>query len=178
VSEDWNNQIRGELNNLPGFPAKTEWRHGEWLHECHVRPQVANAAALPTTGNFLGDIRSALAEQAWFIWDGAAWVPMGTAVVGPTYINATEVNNNYTVQSTDGFIAVDASAGPVTITMPAANALSGRKIHVKKIDATGNKVTVAPDGADNIDGHNGFVIGFQNNAYIFVSNGTDTWWIT
>lgn len=101
----------------------------------------------------------------------------GGAAGGGTTINTIEVSNDYTVESHIDFIAVDASAGPVTITMPPA-ADGERKIHVKKIDASANKVTVAPDGTDTVDGFTGFDILFQNNSYIFVSNEVDTWWVT
>lgn len=96
---------------------------------------------------------------------------------GGTTLNTIEVTNNYTVQPGIDFVAVDASAGPVNITMPPA-ADGERKIHVKKIDASANKVTVLPDGADTIDSYTGFDILFQNNSYIFVSNDVDTWWVT
>jgi hypothetical protein len=101
----------------------------------------------------------------------------GAGEGGGTVVGTVEVNNDYTVQSDIDFVAVDASSGLVTITLPPA--IEGkRKIHVKKIDASANKVDVVPDGTDNIDGFDGFLIPFQNNAYIFVSNGVDTWWVT
>ena len=75
--QDWNDLIRKQLNNLASFPAKGVWKLGEWTYECHVRPEVANAAALPLTGNETGDVRVSLADQAWYIWDGAAWQSMG-----------------------------------------------------------------------------------------------------
>ena len=83
--QNWNPSIRGQLNNLPGFPARPNttppandrWELGSWIDECHVRPEVANVAALPLVGNELGDVRVVLADQAWYIWDGAAWQSMG-----------------------------------------------------------------------------------------------------
>lgn len=84
-----------QLNDLPGFPARPNtnppapdrWLLGDWLVECHVAPEVANFAALPLTGNRTGDVRVSLADQAWYIWDGAVWQPMaggggGVASVG------------------------------------------------------------------------------------------------
>jgi hypothetical protein len=72
------------LNNLPGFPPKPtanppqagQFILGDYLDEIAVRPEVANFASLPLVGNSLGDIRASLADQAWYIWDGAAWQPM------------------------------------------------------------------------------------------------------
>jgi hypothetical protein len=86
--QNWNDQIRKQLNNLPGFPpvptgtpagtpaTPYEWILGNWIQECRVRPAAATFATLPATGNQVGDIRASLADQAWYIWDGAIWQPM------------------------------------------------------------------------------------------------------
>ena len=74
-----------QLNDLPGFPARPNttppapdrWVLGDWLVECHVHPEAANFASLPLVGNLVGDVRVSLADQAWYIWDGAAWQSMG-----------------------------------------------------------------------------------------------------
>lgn len=89
--QKWTSSIRGQLNNLPGFPARPNttppaddrWELGEWIDECHVRPEVADAAALPLTGNELGDVRVCAADQSWYFWNGITWVPMGTGGAGP-----------------------------------------------------------------------------------------------
>ena len=73
-----------QLNDLPGFPprpnttppAPDRWVLGEWLVECHVHPEAADFASLPLVDNLVGDVRVSLADQAWFIWDGAVWQPM------------------------------------------------------------------------------------------------------
>ena len=87
--QNWNDQIRQQLNDLPGFPptptgsppgtpaTPLEWILGDWIQECRVRPSAATFASLPVTGNFVGDIRASIADQAWYMWDGAAWQPMG-----------------------------------------------------------------------------------------------------
>ena len=86
--QNCNKKIQVQLNDLPGFPpvptgvpkgtptTPYEWILGDWIDECRVRPAAANAAALPLTGNVIGDIRAAIADEAWFIWDGTAWQPM------------------------------------------------------------------------------------------------------
>ena len=43
---------------------------------------VANAGALPTSGNSDGDGRIALDTHTFFIWDGASWVPQGGGGAG------------------------------------------------------------------------------------------------
>lgn len=82
---------------------------------------------------------------------------------------------NYTVLTTDeGFLVlVDASAGTVTVTLPAAaTAADGFQIRVLKTDSSVNAVTVDGDGAETIDGQTTFVLGNQFDAGLFVTNAT------
>lgn len=73
-----------QLNNLPGFPAiptklppeYDRWVLGDYLEEIRVRPGVYDLGDLPLTENTLGDVRIVVAEQAWYLWDGFAWVPI------------------------------------------------------------------------------------------------------
>jgi hypothetical protein len=59
---------------------------------------------------------------------------------------------NYTATANDFTIIVDATAGAVTITLPAASSNAGRIYNIKKIDASANSVTIDPNGAELIDG--------------------------
>ena len=100
-----------------------------------------------------------------------------TLVNNPT-IAYLEVSNNYATTLGDVFIAVNASAGPVTVTLHAANLLAGKRIHVKKIDQSSNYVTVTTTGTDLVDGNDSFRWKFPLNAYIFAADGVSKWWIT
>jgi len=111
MTQNWNDKIRKQLNNLPGFPpvptgspvgtpaTPYEWILGDWTDECHVRPEVANVASLPASGNEVGDVRVCAADQSWYFWNGVAWVPMGTGGVGP-------------ILSVTGIAPVNVTAGP------------------------------------------------------------------
>lgn len=105
--ENWNPRIRRQLNDLPGFPPRhganpatpETWELGEWVDECHVRPEVADVASLPASGNEVGDVRVCAADQSWYFWNGLAWVPMGTGGAGP-------------ILSVTGVAPIDVTAGP------------------------------------------------------------------
>lgn len=105
--ENWNPRIRRQLNDLPGFPPRhganpataATWELGEWIDECHVRPEVANVASLPATGNEIGDVRVCAADQSWYFWNGLAWVPMGAGGAGP-------------ILSVTGVAPINVTAGP------------------------------------------------------------------
>lgn len=56
---------------------------------------------------------------------------------------------NYTIQNTDYTVRVDATSGPITITLPATTV--GIVFEVTKIDAAANDVIVAADGTDVIN---------------------------
>jgi hypothetical protein len=139
-----------QLNDLPGFPARPNttppapdrWILGDWLVECHVHPEAANFASLPLIDNLVGDVRVSLADQAWYIWDGAVWQPMAGGGGGVVSVGALapisstgganpviSLNNSGVVAATYGNattvpqIAVDAkgritSASNVAITFP------------------------------------------------------------
>ena len=119
--QKWTPSIRGQLNNLPGFPARPNtnppaddrWELGEWIDECHVRPEVADAASLPLTGNEDGDVRMSRADEAWFIWDAALtlWKPVGISgggvatVTGIAPINVTAGANPVVSHDPSGVVA-------------------------------------------------------------------------
>jgi len=95
--QKWDDSIREQLNDLPGFPpaptqtppAPGEWVLGDWIGECHVRPEAADFASLPLTDNEIGDVRVSLADQAWFIWDGAVWQSMAGGGGGVASVTAS-----------------------------------------------------------------------------------------
>lgn len=97
--QNWDKDIQGQLNNLASFPWKGQWVLGDWIDECHVRPEVADVPSLPLTGNEVGDVRVCASDQSWYFWNGAAWVPMGTGGAGP-------------ILSVTGIAPIDVTGGP------------------------------------------------------------------
>lgn len=82
----------------------------------------------------------------------------------------------YTATVTDNVILCDATAGAITIDLPAAATASGKVLVIKKIDATANTVTIDGDTGDLIDGAATQVISAQWTAIEIVCNGT-AWYI-
>ena len=83
---------------------------------------------------------------------------------------------NYTATTSDSNIIVDASAGPVTITLYSASTTTGHLLHIKKVDSSGNAVTVARAGSDTIEGATSITLAAQWNAATIYSNGNATWY--
>lgn len=74
-------------------------------------------------------------------------------------------------------VLVDATGGNRTMTLPSPgsvfNGLTSPRITVKKIDASGNTVTVSQNAAEKIDGANTVVLAAQWDRLTVVTNGTD-----
>lgn len=79
----------------------------------------------------------------------------------------------YTLTDIDDIILGNAGAGAFTLTLPTAVGFSGRAYDIKKIDSSGNVVTVATTGGETIDGAATLAIVGQNDSYTIVSDGTN-----
>ena len=147
--QNWNDLIRTQLDNLASFPPKQTWMLGEWIGECAVRPEAANFAALPLVGNEVGDVRVSLADQAWYIWDGAAWQSMGGG--GGGAVNSVTAS---------GPLASSGGANPdislTGIVAPANGgtgiALPGALNNVLTSDGAGGWTSSAPSGGATAQG--------------------------
>jgi hypothetical protein len=100
---------------------------------------------------------------------------------GSTIIGASSMVNNHNVRTTtgnpildDGYrtLGVDASGGAKTITLPTAASAKFRVYTIKKIDSSGNAVTVDAAGAETIDGALTKVLAAQWEKVTVESTGT------
>jgi len=84
---------------------------------------------------------------------GTVATPSSTLKVFGSFAGAiTTVTANTTASISHYTILSDATSGNITITLPAASTCAGRIYIVKKIDASGNSVTIDGDSAETIDG--------------------------
>lgn len=74
-------------------------------------------------------------------------------------------------------ILVDATGGPESVPLPPAESQRDRRVTIKKIDASGNDVTIEGDGAETIDGEPTLVLATQWSAATLASNGYE-WFVT
>lgn len=77
------------------------------------------------------------------------WLAVGTS--SPNVRTITSADSPYTVVSTDYTILCNAVSGNITVNLPAA-ATSSRELTIKKIDASGNSVTIDGNASETIDG--------------------------
>lgn len=82
----------------------------------------------------------------------------------------------YTLTRLDSVLLVDATAGAVTVNVPAAADYTDRQWIVKKIDASANAVTLDAAGANTIDGAGTLALTSQWDRAHIASNGT-AWFV-
>lgn len=87
----------------------------------------------------------------------------------------TTVTAAYTVAATVFYVRADATSGAITVTLPPALNLQGRRILIKKIDSSGNAVTIAANGSDTIEGSATVSLAAQWNKQHLISNGVNGW---
>lgn len=91
----------------------------------------------------------------------------------PSVVNKTGA---YTLTSTDSTVICDATSGAFTITLPTAVGISGMLYNIKKIDATGNAITIATASSQTIDGTITKSLNMRYESITVQSNGTN-WYI-
>lgn len=83
---------------------------------------------------------------------------------------------NYTVLGTDDTILANAASGSITMTLPAALGLKGKKITINKIDTSSNAVTIARSGSDLILGETSQVYRTPYTSVTWISDGVSNWY--
>lgn len=95
---------------------------------------------------------------------------------GALTLNTRGITVTDSVNATDYAVFADATAGAITVNLPAVASSAGRALVVKKIDASGNAVTLDGSGAETIDGAATQAIAAQYDALMVVCDGA-AWWI-
>lgn len=93
--------------------------------------------------------------------DGADDDGSAAVIVNPARVVTANTTIN---KDTDHTLYVDASAGPVTITMcPLADVSEGREFVIEKIDTSANAVSVTCDGAEKIEARSSAVLALADD---------------
>lgn len=110
-------------------------------------------------------------------WDAKRWFGSIYSYIR-SQVGVTNVSAAYTASEADGWIRVDATSAPVTVTLPLASGRGGRQIGVIKTDASGNAVTVSRSGSDLINGASTQSLASQYSRMVVISDDTTNWDIT
>lgn len=103
---------------------------------------------------------------------GPTGPPGADAAGGPVAISTKTGPTTYTVLSTDCVLRADASGGSITFNLPAASTVTGRIFYFKRIDSSGNTVTIDANGSETIDGALTQTLPVQYFSLTIISNGT------
>jgi len=93
------------------------------------------------------------------------------AIYDGTPQRAGTVATGDTTTRADETLLVDASSGPVTVTLLHPSAIT--EVTVKKIDSSSNVVTIATPGSETIDGDSFRTISAQYVSRTIESDGSD-----
>lgn len=86
------------------------------------------------------------------------------------------VSTNYTIDSDDYVVLVDATAAPITITLPSASVAAQNEYNIKRINGGANKVTITASNGNLIDGLPSQIISYKYASITVVSDGQQ-WYI-
>lgn len=89
-------------------------------------------------------------------------------------VNIDNGDSPYTIPSEAGHLRCDASAGNITVNLPATTGL-GRLVTVKKVDSSANTVTVTRAGSDTIDGATTYVLSTQYDVVQLIDAASGAW---
>ncbi|MCK5610145.1 hypothetical protein KAR91_50190 [Candidatus Pacearchaeota archaeon] len=109
---------------------------------------------------------------------GRVWLDTSSCASGvPQTLPVGHITSDYFPTFLDTVLLADASAGSFTVFLPTASGVNfGKTYHVKKIDATGNTITVQPSGSSTIDDATDQIMVSQYNSIMIISDGND-WFI-
>lgn len=142
------------------------------IHIC-ADPTPANAVWIKV-GNatiFVQDAEpgSPVKGDGWLDTDAA-----GTSGTG--ILSVLEISSDTLLTTSETVVLCDASNGPITVTLPAASGVRGRRYFIKKIDSSANAVTVDGNGGDLVDGGLTAPLTDEDEAITVVSDNS-TWHI-
>lgn len=92
----------------------------------------------------------------------------------PTKVLA--ITASYTMDDADALILANATSGAITVTLLTAKGRDGRRIIIKKTDASSNLVTIDAAGSELLDSSLSLGLSQKNAAREYMSDGAQ-WWL-
>lgn len=118
-----------------------------------------------------------LAGQVLTVVNGIlTWTTPGAVGINPTPTPVQTANYTLSAADSGGVVSFDATAGPLTASLPAASSVSPDLIfRVKKIDSTTNTVTVMAHAGDTINGDATLIISSRYSVAALESDTVAGW---
>lgn len=146
------------------------WESGRTLVVSTGVTATDSTAAKTTTLAF--DTAANLTMTGTHAWDG------GDVKIGAYGLQLAvgAVTSSPPGTTTPGVYRVDCTSGAVTITLDSAVSYPGAFVFIKKIDGSGNNLTIDASGAETIDDAATITLTTQYEAVTLYSDGVE-WWI-
>lgn len=152
-----------------------------------------NANAVTITGGTLAGMTSIGLTDSWAIFSTSgtlrfyrggdvmtlttsAGLTLGILTTGALYKGIRTVTAAPTISTSDSTVLCDATSAAFSVVLPAASGSSGRVLHIKKIDSSGNAVTVDGNASETIDGATTLVLAAQWDA-VTIQCVSGAWYI-
>lgn len=142
------------MSQIPGANSLTDWIYikGGPNYDDSIRVRYANGS-----------------HQAEERIDGL-WTRIYESSTGPS----SDISGDSTLNLGQAFNIVDATSGPITITLPAAEEATGFLFRIKKKNETGNDITVVVSDGGTMDGEASQTLsGLHRPVAGFFSDGTE-----
>jgi hypothetical protein len=97
-------------------------------------------------------------------------------VAGGISLKIATVTANYSMKASDFTVLANASSAALTVTLPHAST-SGLIVNIKKIDSSGNAVTIAAASGDNIETASTKTLSTRFASYQLQADGVHTWYV-
>jgi hypothetical protein len=107
--------------------------------------------------------------------DVPSWIPIAADAINGLLRaerNILPKTAAYTITEGDDVVLADATGGAFSVILPKATLFKGRQFWVKKVDASGNAVTIDGDGSETIDGAATLALAAQWDNARLLSTGT------
>jgi len=156
----------------PGSTGRQSWQFG-------YSPFTRGVGLYVDTLNNVGLGDNTITTMPLYATGNSAYVRNGFQSQQGNFYGITNVSSTSTLGLTDNFCVIDASGGNITITLPAASAAfagnMGLDLVFKRIDNSGNTVTIQRAGSDQIDGANSFTLPAQYDSKKIRAISTSAW---
>lgn len=125
----------------------------------------------------VGNLTASLALSHANTWTTAQIFQAITQTSGITGgIHSLSSGSPYSVVSTDEILLITTGSSAYTVTLPAANQYSGRKLLIAKVDSGSGAVTINRAGSDTISGQTSVVLSAQYAMVGLVSDDVSVWY--
>lgn len=178
------------INNGSIIFTKYSAEFGEFIDKIDVKGFAPNGGIVDNAGIISSNIISSRTpiSRVFSIKQNGDYIdltsPIGTNglnINGIVKVNIKKITSNYaikrdTLSQNDYIVLVDATSGAINIQLDYASYLSKRKIIIKKIDDTNNRVTISPLGG-NINNTPNISTTVPLSAFTIISDGAKWWTI-